>query len=142
MPGPITSHLGAASRPGAMRGELRGVLGCLLLALLGVLAALTVACHVEHEVTWVNNTPYKLSIRDSKDRSVTTLEPFETLTLGDAKFLWTDQTFAFSEDGRLISRIDLTWEQLKAQGYRIVIEEQSVPPPSATATPQAPPVGQ
>jgi hypothetical protein len=126
-----------------MRGDLRAAVVCLLLALLGGLAALAVACHEEHEVTWVNNTPYKVRVDDSKGRAVTyTLEPFETRILSHAKFQWTDQMFAFGEDGRLVSRIDLTWQQLKAQGYRVVIEEQSLPPPSATATPQAPPVGQ
>jgi len=51
----------------------------------------------------VNNTPYKLWIYDAEDRLVAELEPFETRTLGHAKFLWTDRTFARSEDGRLIS---------------------------------------
>ena len=101
---------------------------------------MTLACHVEHEVTWVNNTPYKLSIYDDKDRLVTELEPFETRTLGDAKFLWPKRMVVRSEDGRLISRIDLTWDELKAQGYRIVIEEQAVPTPSgdgsSTASPE------
>ena len=114
-----------------------------LTGLMTLLAMVAIACDRGAEITYVNNTPYELLIYDAKDRFVAELEPFDTNTGGEFKHLWTGRRVAKTRDGRVVFTIDLTWDQLKAQGYRIVIEEQAIPSPTApTATPEASPVGQ
>ena len=112
---------------------LLGVLGALLLSGAG--------CDPGHNVTYVNRTPYMLWLYDAEDRVVTKLEPFETNTGGEFEHLWTGRRVARTGDGRVVFSVDLTWDELRAQDYRIVIEEQGIPAPMGdgpTAAPSEP----
>lgn len=111
-----------------MRDSRSRVRVCSALALFGVLAAFAVACDPGHSVTYVNNTPHKLWIFDAEDRLVTELEPFEESTGSELEHLWTGRRVAKTADGQVVFRVELTWEELKAQDWRIVIEEQGSPP--------------
>ena len=99
----------------------------LLAALVFVLAGL--ACDPGHTVTWENRTPYRLVVFDEDDVVVSHLEPFETLTVPQKKFLWEGKIAAKTPDGRVVFQVDLTWEELKAQDWRIVITEDMLSPP-------------
>jgi hypothetical protein len=96
---------------------------CLLLFL-----ASAVACDPGHSVTYVNNTPYRLRIYDAKDRLVAELEPFEMNTGSELEHLWTGRRVAKTQDGRVVFQADLTWEELKAQDWRIVVTEDMLSP--------------
>jgi hypothetical protein len=56
------------------------------------------------------------------------LAPHATEIFGDFQRFWTGGVVAKSGDGRVVFSAHLTWEELKAQDYRIVIEEQPNPP--------------
>lgn len=109
---------------------------CLLLAVLGLMFLLATACDPGANITYVNNTTYKVRIYKSNNHFVADLNPSEERTFSTQKDLWTGGIVAKTQDGRTVFSIDLTWEQLKAQGYRIVISEEATPSPAApTATP-------
>jgi hypothetical protein len=99
-----------------------------LAAVLGALLPLGLACDPGHDVTYANKTPYMLCLYDAEDRLVAKLEPFETNTGGELEHLWTGRRVARTGDGRVVFSVDLTWDELKAQDYRIVIEEQGSSP--------------
>lgn len=107
------------------KGKFSLAVGACTVATLLVFLA---ACDPGHSVTYVNNTPYRLRIYDAKDRLVAELEPFEMNTGTELEHLWTGRRVAKTQDGRVVFQADLTWEELKAQDWRIVIEEQSSPP--------------
>jgi hypothetical protein len=105
--------------------------GLLLLAVMLVLIIVLMADPGWDEVTYVNNTSHALRMYDGKDRYFADLAPFGSRTFGESRRHWTGGAVAKTADGRVVFSVDLTWDELKAQDYRIVIEEQGVPPPSS-----------
>jgi hypothetical protein len=86
------------------------------------------ACDPGHTVTIVNKTPYTLTVFDDDAVMVREVAPFGTTTGPQKKFLWKGRITAKTKDGRVVFQVDLTWDELKAQDWRIVIEEQGSPP--------------
>jgi hypothetical protein len=96
-----------------------------------VLAALLVAAMgdpVGDEVTYVNNTSRVLRLYDGENRYLTDLAPHASETLSDSERFWTGRVTAKTGDRRVAFKIDLTWAELKAQGYRIEFGKQDQPP--------------
>ena len=114
-----------------------------LLVLLGMLLFSGIGCEPGANITYVNNTTHKVRVYKTNRHFVADLNPYQERTFSTHEDLWTGGIVAETEDGRVAFTISLTWDQLKAQGYRIVIEEQAIPSPTApTPSPQASPAGQ
>jgi hypothetical protein len=112
---------------------------CLTLVALGVLLALGAACKPGANITYVNNTTHKVRVYKSNHHFVADLNPSQERTFSTYKHLWTGGILAETRNGRVVFSVDLTWDELKAQDYRIVIEEQGVPTPTADeSTPPSP----
>jgi hypothetical protein len=95
-----------------------------------LMLASAVACDPGHSVTWVNETGRTVSVfaGDDPEDLVTTLSPHSSKELGELKHLWEDVVVVKDEDGSILSRKEITWEELKAQDWRIVITEEMLAP--------------
>jgi hypothetical protein len=82
----------------------------------------------EGEITYANSTAYTLWVYDREGDFRFELRPFETRAFSRYVQLWDPPMVAKTEDGRVVFSVDLTWDELKTQDYRIVIEEQGSSP--------------
>jgi len=103
-----------------------GLASVLAVPLLGLMAM--GLAHQGAGITYVNATPHTLWIYEGEGDFEFELKPFETRAFSTYKHLWDPPTVAITEDGRVVFSVDLTWDELKAQDYRIVIEEQGSSP--------------
>jgi uncharacterized protein (DUF2249 family) len=81
-------------------------------------------------VTWVNETGQSLSVFAGHDPEdlVTTLSPHSSEELGELKHLWEDVVVVKDEDGNILLTKEITWDELKAMGFRFVITEDMLSP--------------
>jgi hypothetical protein len=93
------------------------------LGLLAVLAALTLACGAERQVQVENATD--LTLRVTQDGfEIGTWAPSEVRGLSDIRKNSFPDTFeAFAPDGSLVWELTITWDELEAADYLIVITE-------------------
>jgi hypothetical protein len=113
----------------AVSGLVLVVLG--LASVLAVPFLVLMAMGLAHQganITYVNGTAHTLRIYEGESDFEFELKPFETRTFSTYKHSWNPPTVARTGDGRVVFSVDLTWDELKAQDYRIVIEEQGGPP--------------
>ena len=104
----------------------------LTLAALG--AALLVGCFAEGEergITWVNETQVVLRV-EADSLELATFAPGETRVFRTRENLLPDHIQAYDQSGNLRLDTVITWDQLKAQGFRFVITEDMLTPPSTT----------
>jgi hypothetical protein len=79
-------------------------------------------------VKFTNSTPQTLWIYDREGEFQFELVAFESRSFSRYFYVWDPPMVAKTENGRVVSRIDLTRDELKAQGYRIVIQERGEAP--------------
>jgi hypothetical protein len=104
----------------------------------GLLALFGAACEYGPDITWVNQTDKSIVIYLSDELSDdlgTHLPPQSTKTefLGDD--LWKGMVVIRDEQGNVLFRQKLTWDEFEAQGFRFVITEDMLSPASPTPTP-------
>ena len=108
--------------------------------LLLLFGAVATACEYGPDLTWVNQTDENIVIYLSDELSSdlgTHLPPQSTKTefLGDD--LWKGSVVIRDEQGNVLFRQKLTWDEFKARGFRFVVTEEMlspVPTPSPVAT--------
>ena len=116
-------------------------LGVVFAGLLLLFGAVATACEYGPDLTWVNQTDENIVIYLSDELSSdlgTHLPPQSTKTefLGDD--LWKGSVVIRDEQGNVLFRQKLTWDEFKARGFRFVITREMlspVPLPSPAATP-------
>ena len=102
---------------------------CLLLVL-----ATTVACDPGAGVSWVNESDETVVVylRDEFVEELgSTVLPRSTKTEAVIKAVWEDVVVIRDEQGNVLFRQELTWDEFKAQGFRFVITEEMLAPTPA-----------
>ena len=81
-------------------------------------------------ITWVNNTNRTVVVYldDDFDDTGDQIDPQSSRTLGTIKAVWNDIIVLRNEEGTVLFRQELTWDELKAQGFRFVITEEMIAP--------------
>ena len=106
--------------------------------LLLLLAAVATGCDPGAGVTWVNQTDQSvviyLSDEGGSDRG-NPLPPHSTITQAVIKHVWRGMVVIRDEQGNVLFRQKLTWDEFEAQGFRFVITEAMLSPPSPSPTP-------
>ena len=107
------------------------ILVTLILAIFG-LAAL--ACDPGHNVTYENRTASSLTIYVSGARDVS-IKPFAKETSDLLRFPNSKTIEAKDETGAVVFSKTLTWDDLRRQGWKVIITEEAVPVnPAPTAS--------
>ena len=91
----------------------------------------TVACDPGAGVSWVNETDETVVVylRDEfVEEFGSTVPPRSTKTEAVIKAVWKDVVVIRDEQGNVLFRQELTWDELKAQDWRIVITEDMLSP--------------
>lgn len=103
-----------------------------LLALLLVSAS---ACDPGAGITWVNETDRRLNVYlgDDLDDFDLTLPPRSSVRAATIEIVWSGIVVIRDEQGVILARHEISWEELKAQGFRFVITEEGLSP---TALPE------
>jgi hypothetical protein len=98
---------------------------CLLLVL-----ATTVACDPGADITWVNETDQEVGIYlgDDLHDFDTSVRPRSSKTVGTIEAVWEDVVVIRDKQKRVLFRQEITWDELKAQGFRFVITEDMLSP--------------
>ncbi len=88
------------------------------------------ACEPGATVTWVNESDETVDIiaGDDAEDFVTTVQPHSSAKLGELKHLWEDIVVIRDVQGTVLFRQELTWDELKAQGFRFEITEEMIAP--------------
>ena len=109
-------------------------LGVVFASLLLLFGAVATACDPAEGIMWVNQTGRTIFVYvgDQLDDSETTLPPHSSKEVAIADFLWQDLVVLRDEQGNVLFRQKLTWDEFKAQGFRFVITEDMISPPSPT----------
>ncbi len=81
-------------------------------------------------ITWVNNTNRTVVVYldDDFDDTGDQIDPQSSRTLGTIKAVWNDIIVLRNEEGTVLFRQELTWDELKAQGFRFEITEEMIAP--------------
>jgi hypothetical protein len=98
----------------------------------------TFACDPGAGVTWVNQTDQTLVIYLSDEVGSGRGNPFpphSTTKQAVIKHVWKNLVVVRDEQGNVLFRQELTWDEFKAQGFRFVITEDMISPPSPTPAP-------
>jgi hypothetical protein len=101
-----------------------------LLAVSIVLASSATGCEYGPDVTWVNQTDHTVLVYSGEQLGDfdTALPPHSSKKLAMADFLWDDVVVLRDEQGNVLFRQELTWDEFKAMGFRFVITEDMLSP--------------
>ena len=102
------------------------------------IATTAIACDPGPEITWVNQTDETVVVylRDEFDRDLgTALPPHSTKMEGVIEGVWNDVVVIRDEQGNLLFRQKLSWDELDARGFRFVITEDMLSSASPTPVP-------
>ncbi len=93
------------------------------------------ACDPGATVTWVNETDETVDIfaGDDAEDFVTTLQPHSSTKLGELEHLWEDVVLVKDQNGNVLIREEITWDELEKQGFRFVITEGKLSPTPVSA---------
>ena len=99
-------------------------------ALIVVMLTALTACDPGADITWVNDTNRTVVVYldDNFDDTGDQIEPHSSRTLGTIKAVWNDIIVLRDEEGTVLFRQELTWDELKAQGFRFEITEEMIAP--------------
>ncbi len=81
-------------------------------------------------ITWVNETDKTVDVylgEDLDDFDVRLL-PRSNMEVGTIKAVWVDFIVLRDEEGTVLFRQELTWDELKAQDFRFEITEEMIAP--------------
>jgi hypothetical protein len=81
-----------------------------------------------HQITYVNETDRTIVgyLGDGLDDRDWVLGPGETVKLGTLKSVWDDVIVFRDEQKNVLGRLELTWDELKNQDYRVVVREEDL----------------
>ena len=110
-----------------------------------LILAAALACDPGATITYVNTTDKRVDVylgegarpEDFKIVEVT-IEPHSAKKVGTIAMVWPGVVVVFDEDGNLVLRRQITWDQLKEQGFRFVITEDMFSPTPAETAPASP----
>ena len=118
---------------GRLRAGHQGLAGA---ACLVFVATVAIACDPGAGVTWVNETDQGVVIYLRLDSDLGThLPPHSTVTEAVIKHVWKNMVVIRDEQGNLLFRQKLSWDELNAQGFRFVITEDMLSSASPTPVP-------
>jgi len=107
----------------------RRIVNLVVLLALMISSLLTaVACDPGAEITYVNQTNQRIGVYlgdNPKNRDLI-LEPQETREGGTIKAVWQDVVVFRNDQGEVLYRMEITWDELERQGYRIVITPKMI----------------
>jgi hypothetical protein len=109
----------------------RGVLAVVFTIVL--LAGLT-GCDPGADITWVNETDQEADIYlgDGLNDFDTSVPPHSSREVGTIQAAWQDVVVIRDKQGNVLLRQEITWEELKQQGFRFMIRpESAVPTPTS-----------
>ena len=103
---------------------------CLLL-----MTATAAACDPGATITYVNMTDKQVSVylgegARPEDFEIVevTIEPHSAKKVGTIEMVWPNVVVVFDKRGDLVLRREITWDQLKAQGFRFAITKDMLSP--------------
>ena len=82
-------------------------------------------------ITWVNETDQTVVVylgEDLDDIDVRLLPRSTNMKVATIKAVWEDVVVLRDEEGTVLFRQELTWDELKAQGFRFEITEEMIAP--------------
>ncbi len=85
-------------------------------------------CDPGEEITWSNETDRTVAIYYDEVFSGIDLRPHSSKTLVTIKTVWEDVVVIRDEEGTVLFRQELTWDELKAQDFRFEITEEMIAP--------------
>lgn len=95
--------------------------------------AVSSACDPGADITWVNDTSHQVRVYFSDDLNAfaTSVPPNSSGTWGFIEGDWTGIVVVRDEQLNILLREEITWDELKARGFRFVITEEVLwPTPS------------
>jgi hypothetical protein len=102
---------------------------------LSLFLASAVGCEPGAMVTYVNMTDKRVDVYlgdgarpDDFEVIEVTIEPNSAKEIGTIETVWPDVVVVFDEDGNLVLRREITWDQLKDQDFVFVITEDMLSP--------------
>ncbi len=96
----------------------------LIILLLVVLPIALTACDPGEEITWTNETDRTIAIYYDEVFSGIELRPHSSKTLVTIKMVWEDIIVLRDEEGTVLFRQELTWDELAEQDFRFEITEE------------------
>jgi hypothetical protein len=97
-----------------------------------VVLATTVACDPGATITYVNETDRTVLVYTAEDLGPNEydalLGPHSTVEATTLEMHFKDIVIVRDEDGNLLLRKEITWDELKAQDFRFVITEEMLLP--------------
>jgi hypothetical protein len=103
---------------------------CLVLIL-----ATAAGCDPGATITYVNETDKTLVVYTAEDLEPeeydALLQPHSTVRAGTIKMSFKDVVIVRDQNGNILFREEITWDELKAQGFRFVITEDMLSPTPA-----------
>ena len=102
------------------------------------MVAIATACDPGAGVTWVNETDTRVAVylSDEPGGDGSLVEPQSSKTEAVIKAVWHDVIVVRDEQGNLLFRREMTWDELEAQDFRFVIDESSLVPTPAESPPE------
>lgn len=76
-----------------------------------------------HTVTYINQTGTKVSLyhNQTTKRAFLTLDPRTAKKVAELKFVWSEHIVARDASGSIVFNRRITWDELKAAGWQVVI---------------------
>jgi hypothetical protein len=98
------------------------------------LGALTTGCDPGAGVIYVNQTDRNLRFYgdDAAEDFMVELQPHSSVDAAVLEHLWTGLVVVKDTKGRTLLRRELTWEELEAQDFRIVVRPEDIATPTST----------
>ncbi len=98
----------------------------LIIILLVVLPIALTACDPGAGITWISETDRTVVVflDDEYDDSGVSVQPHSSRTLATIKAVWNDIIVLRDEEGTVLFRQELTWDEFKAQDFRFEITEE------------------
>ncbi len=95
----------------------------LIILLLIVLPIALTACDPGAGITWINETDRTVVVflDDEYDDSGVSIQPHSSRTLATIKMVWNDIVVLRDEEGTVLFRQELTWDELAEQDFRFEI---------------------
>ena len=102
----------------------------LVIPALVVMTLAFAGCDPGAGITWVNETDQTVVVYldDNFDDTGSQIEPHSSRTLDTIKAVWNDIVVLRDEEGTVLFRQELTWDELKAQDFRFEITEEMIAP--------------
>ena len=102
----------------------------LVIPTLVVMTLAFAGCDPGAGITWVNETDQTVVVYFGEDLDDFdgSYPPHSITEVGTIRAVWVDIVVLRDEEGTVLFRQELTWDELKAQGFRFEITEEMIAP--------------